>query len=86
MMMYDRKYIDVWGRDLGMKATRREKYLRALVGVDREMPGYIVSEEWKRNRLRVKAGKRAAKFDDKMDEREECRILTNRMLERKENT
>jgi hypothetical protein len=54
--------------------------------VDRETPGYILREEWKRNRLRVKAGKRAAKFDDKMDGREECRILTNRMLERKENT
>jgi hypothetical protein len=35
--------------------------------VDRETPGYIVREECKRNRLRVKAGKRAAKFDDKMD-------------------
>ncbi|KAJ3625186.1 hypothetical protein MTP99_018748 [Tenebrio molitor] len=29
-----------------------------------------------RNRLRVKSGKRAAKFKDKMDSREECRILT----------
>jgi hypothetical protein len=37
---------------------------------------YIVKEECKGNRLRVKAGKRAAKFEDKMDGREECRILT----------
>jgi hypothetical protein len=35
-----------------------------------------VREECKRNRLRIKAGKRAAKFEDKMDGREECRILT----------
>jgi hypothetical protein len=35
-----------------------------------------VREEWKRNRLRVKTGKRAAKFEDKMGERKECRILT----------
>jgi hypothetical protein len=35
-----------------------------------------VREECKRNRLRMKAGKRAAMFEDKMDGREECRILT----------
>jgi hypothetical protein len=39
--------------------------------MDRETPGYIVREECKRNRLRVKARKRAAKFEDKMDGREE---------------
>jgi hypothetical protein len=52
------------------------KYLRWVLGVDRETPGNIVSEECKRNRMRVKAGKRTAKFEDKMDGREECRILT----------
>jgi hypothetical protein len=36
----------------------------------------IVSEECNRNRLRVKAGKRVAKFEDKINGREECRILT----------
>jgi hypothetical protein len=45
----------------------QEKYLRWVPGVDRETPGYIMREECKRNRLRVKAGKRAAKFEDKMD-------------------
>jgi hypothetical protein len=60
--------------------------LRGLAGVDRKTPGYILREEWKRNRLRVKAGKRSAKFDYKMDGRGEWRILSNRMLERKENT
>jgi hypothetical protein len=44
--------------------------------VDRETPGYTVREECKRNRLRVKAGKRRAKFEDKMNERKECRMLT----------
>jgi hypothetical protein len=40
--------------------------------VDRETPGYIVTHSslTKRNRLRVKAGKRAGKFEDKMDGRE----------------
>jgi hypothetical protein len=31
----------------------QEKYLR----VNREMPGYIVKEEYKRNRLRMKVGR-----------------------------
>jgi hypothetical protein len=35
-----------------------------VLGVDRETPGYIVREECKRNRLTVKAGKRAAKFEN----------------------
>jgi hypothetical protein len=47
-----------------------------VLGVDKETPGYIVSEECKRNKLRVKAGKRAAKFEDKMNGREEYKILT----------
>jgi hypothetical protein len=54
--------------------------------VDREMPGYIVREECKRNRLRVGAGKRAAKFEDKREGREECRILTECWREKKKNT
>jgi hypothetical protein len=35
-----------------------------------------VKEECKTTRLRVKVRKRAATFEDKMDGREECRILT----------
>jgi hypothetical protein len=49
---------------------------RWVLGVDRETPGYIAWEECKRNWLRVNAGKRAARFEDKMNGREECRILT----------
>jgi hypothetical protein len=54
----------------------QEKYFRKVLGVDRETPDYLVREECKRNRLRAKAGKRAAMFEDKMDGREECKILT----------
>jgi hypothetical protein len=51
----------------------QEKYLRRVLGVDRETPDYTVREECKRNRLRVKAEKTAAKFEDKIDGREDCR-------------
>ncbi|KAH0818022.1 hypothetical protein GEV33_004769 [Tenebrio molitor] len=54
----------------------QEKDLRGMLGVDRETAGYTVKEKCKKNRLRVKAGKRAAKFEDKMDGR---KILSERM-------
>jgi hypothetical protein len=40
-----------------------------------------VREECKRKRLRVKAGKRTTKFEDKIDGREKCRILTENWKE-----
>jgi hypothetical protein len=61
----------------------QEKYLRWVLGVNREMPGYIVREESKRKRLRVKVGKRAAKFGD--NGREKCRIWTECWREKKKN-
>jgi hypothetical protein len=45
-----------------------------------------VREECKRNRPRVKPKKRAAKFEDKMDGREECSILIEPWRENKKNT
>jgi hypothetical protein len=57
----------------------QEKYLKGVLGVEREAPGYIVREECKRNRPKMKGGKRAAKFEDKMHGREWWR-------ERKKNT
>jgi hypothetical protein len=35
----------------------QEKYLREVLGVDRESPGYVIREECKRNRSRVKREK-----------------------------
>jgi hypothetical protein len=70
----------------GTRRGRKRKYLRGVLGVDRETPGYIVRKERKRNRLRVKAGKIVAKFEDKMNGREEYRILRECWKEKKENT
>jgi hypothetical protein len=75
---------EIWGWKEQEEVERvQEKYLRWVLGVDRETPGYIVREECKRSKLRVKAGKRAAKFEDRMGGREECRILTSAIEERK---
>jgi hypothetical protein len=58
----------------------QKNYLRWVLGLDRETPGCILREEYKKNKLRVKAGKRAAKFEDKKRRVQN----TNRMLEKKE--
>jgi hypothetical protein len=49
----------------------QEKYLKWVLGMDRETLDCLIREQCKRKRLRVKAVKRAAKFEDKMDGREE---------------
>ncbi|XP_068914676.1 uncharacterized protein F23F12.8-like [Tenebrio molitor] len=83
MMMYG---AEIWGWKEQEEVERvQEKYLRWVLGEDRETPGYIVGEECKRSKLRVKAGKRAAKFEDRMGGREECRILTECYREKKKN-
>jgi hypothetical protein len=77
---------EIWGWKEQEEVERvQEKYLRWVLGVDRETPGYIVREECKRSKLRVKAGKRAAKFEDRMGGREECRILTECYRGKKKN-
>jgi hypothetical protein len=73
-------------RDLGMEGTRGGRENVRKIGVDRETPDYIVREECKRNRPRVKERKRPAKFEDKMDGREDFRILTKCWREEKKNT
>jgi hypothetical protein len=56
-----------------------------MLRMDRETPGHVVREECKRIRLRVKAGKRAVKFEDKMAGGEECRILIECWRKKKEH-
>jgi hypothetical protein len=76
---------EIWGWKVQEKVEQVQgKYLRGVAGVDRETPSNKVREECKRNRLTVKTGKRAEKFEDKMDGREETVQDTNGMLERKE--
>jgi hypothetical protein len=68
---------EIWGwKEQEKVESVQEKYLRGVLGVDRETPGYIEGEGFKRNRVRVKSGKRVEKYEDKMNGREECRILT----------
>jgi hypothetical protein len=63
ILMYGAK---IWGWQEQEEVERvQEKYLRGVLGVDRETRSYIVKEECKRmrNRMKVKAAKREAKFE-----------------------
>jgi hypothetical protein len=61
----------------------QEKYLRGVLGVDRETPAYIVREECKRNNRLI--GKESDKVWRKNGRKGRVQS-TNRMLERKEKT
>jgi hypothetical protein len=53
---------EIWGWKEQEEVEKvQEKYLRGVLGVDREAPGYIVREECKRNRLRNERGKESSK-------------------------
>jgi hypothetical protein len=55
---------EIWGLKEQEEIEKvQEKYLRGVMGVDRETPGHIVREECKRNRLRMKERKREDKID-----------------------
>lgn len=77
---------EIWGWKEEEEIERvQEKYLKWILGLDRETPGYIVREELKRNKLRVETGKRAVKFEERMKERKECKILLEGWKEREKD-
>jgi hypothetical protein len=57
---------EIWGCKEQEEVEKvQEKYLRRVPGVDRQTPGYIVRQECKTNRLRVKEGKRGESLKTK---------------------
>jgi hypothetical protein len=61
MMMFE-SVLMYWGWKEQEEVKRvLEKYLRWVLRVDRKAPGYIMREECKKSKMRVKAGNRAAK-------------------------
>ncbi|KAH0818181.1 hypothetical protein GEV33_004610 [Tenebrio molitor] len=81
VMMYG---AEIWGwrEQEGLEGVQG-KYLKWVLGVDRETPGYIVMEETKRDGIRIEAGKRAMRFEERLIERGECRILQECLKEKR---
>jgi hypothetical protein len=81
VMMYGAE-IWRWREQEGLEGVQG-KYLKWVLGVDRETPGYIVMEETKRDGIRIEAGKRAIRFEERLIERGECRILQQCLKEKR---
>lgn len=54
-------------REKGMEKLE-ERYLRWVLGVDRGTPGYLVREELQREKLRGRTGRRAWRFEKRLEE------------------
>lgn len=61
--------VEIWGYKEWEEIEKLQtKYLRWIVGVDWRTPGYIVREELKREKIRISAGERAGRFEERMTE------------------
>ncbi|XP_071052447.1 uncharacterized protein [Onthophagus taurus] len=73
VMMYG---AEVWGwREQGLLEDVQARYWRWVLGVARETPEYIVREEVKVDKVRVEAGRRAVKYEERIKGRPSCGIL-----------
>ena len=52
-----------------------DKFFKWSLRVAREAPGYIVREKTKRTKLKDGIGMKAIKYQEKMSERTECKIV-----------
>jgi len=59
--------VEIWGwkETEGMERLQ-ERYLRWVLGVERRTPGYLVREEVQREKLRIRVGRRAWSFEERL--------------------
>ncbi|XP_071055483.1 uncharacterized protein [Onthophagus taurus] len=73
VMMYG---AEIWGwKEQGLLEGVQARYWRWVLGLAKETPEYIVREEVKVDKLRVEAGKRAVRFEERVEGRSQCKIL-----------
>ena len=59
--------VEIWGwKEYQEFEGLQERYLRWILRLDKTTPGYLVREETKRSKLRIEAGLRAYKFEEKI--------------------
>jgi len=55
---------EIWGWEESQAIERiQERYLRWTLGVHASTPGYIIREEWKRDKMRIRTGGRAMSYE-----------------------
>jgi len=59
--------VEIWRWKERKRMERlQERYLRWILGVEGRTPGYLIREEVKREKLRIRARKRAWKFEERL--------------------
>ncbi|XP_024883228.1 uncharacterized protein LOC112461981 [Temnothorax curvispinosus] len=59
---------EIWGWKEREKIERmHERYIRWTLGLDWSTPGYMIREETKRDKERISAGRRAMKYEEKLE-------------------
>ena len=77
---------EIWGwKELGEIERVQEKYLRWVLRVEWKTPGYMVREESKKDKMRLRMGRRAVRYEEKIrgergraSEREDARKRSKR--------
>lgn len=78
---------EVWGwTEQTEIETTQTKYIKWILGLNRQTPSYIILEETKRNRLRIEASRRAMKYEEKIGKTVNKELLREcyRVMKRKE--
>jgi len=76
--------VEIWGyKEWKEREAIQEKYLRWVLGLEWNTPGYIVREELKRNKMRVETGWRAGRWEERIQKGEGGEIGRLCMLERR---
>lgn len=79
--------VEIWGwKEREELEKLEEKYLRWTLGVEGRTPWYLVREELQRNKLRVRAARRAWEFQDRLREGKGSDIARRCWEEMKERT
>jgi len=61
--------VEIWGwRERERMERMQERYLKWVMGVSWRVPGYMIREEFQRDKLRGRAGRRAWGFEERMAE------------------
>lgn len=61
--------VKIWGWKRRDEVERlQERYLRWVLGVERNVPGYMVCEKMQRDKLEGRAGMRAWEYEKKLEE------------------
>ncbi|XP_029054544.1 uncharacterized protein LOC114881833 [Osmia bicornis bicornis] len=78
---------EIWGwKECPPLERIQERYIRWTLGLDACTPGYIVMEETKRDKIELKAGLRAIRFEKKIKESQGMTLLKECLKEREKLT